>query len=115
MREDIYKNNISADKVPERLPYAIDTALVELRGWKRFELNTYPKLLDPQSLFLWFVPYVKVKPIPLFPSSQVQWSHRRNIGLHYAELLPADTRPVLWILGDLRARKRKLQPVEPAW
>ena len=45
MREDIYKKHISADKVPERLPYAIDTALVELRGWKRFELNQYPKSL----------------------------------------------------------------------
>ncbi|CAE7461722.1 unnamed protein product [Symbiodinium sp. CCMP2592] len=43
MREDIYKKHISADKVPERLPYAIHTALVELRGWKRFELNTAPK------------------------------------------------------------------------
>ena len=39
MREDIYKNNISADKVPERLPYAIDTALVELRGWKAFRIE----------------------------------------------------------------------------
>ncbi|CAE7885112.1 unnamed protein product, partial [Symbiodinium necroappetens] len=35
-REDIYKKHISADKVPERLPFAIHTALVELRGWKRF-------------------------------------------------------------------------------
>ncbi|CAE7651585.1 unnamed protein product, partial [Symbiodinium necroappetens] len=43
MREDIYKKHISADKVPERLPYAIRTGLVELRGWKRFELNAYPK------------------------------------------------------------------------
>ena len=40
MREDIYKEHISADKVPERLPYAIQTTLVELPGWKRFELNT---------------------------------------------------------------------------
>ena len=45
MREDIYKKHISADKVPERLPYAIQTALVELRGWKRFELNALPKFL----------------------------------------------------------------------
>ena len=45
MREDIYKKHISADKVPERLPYAIRTGLVELRGWKRFELNAYPKRL----------------------------------------------------------------------
>jgi hypothetical protein len=44
MREDVYKKHISADKVPERLPYAIQTALVELRGWKRFELNSVPKL-----------------------------------------------------------------------
>ena len=40
MREDIYKKHISADKVPERLPYAIQTTLVELRGLKRFELNS---------------------------------------------------------------------------
>ncbi|CAE7525164.1 unnamed protein product [Symbiodinium natans] len=45
MREDIYKKHISADKVPERLPYAIDTALVELRGWKRFEMNAYPRFV----------------------------------------------------------------------
>ena len=45
MREDIYKKHISADEVPERLPYAIQTALVELRGWKRFELNALPKFL----------------------------------------------------------------------
>jgi len=30
-------------KVPERLPYAILTRLVELLGWKRFEMNHPPK------------------------------------------------------------------------
>lgn len=50
MREDIYKKHISADKVPERLPFAIHTALVELRGWKRFELNSVPKLLGRRSI-----------------------------------------------------------------
>ena len=40
LREDLYKKHISADKIPERLPYAIVTTLVELNGWKRFELNT---------------------------------------------------------------------------
>lgn len=50
MREDIYKKHISADKVPERLPFAIHTALVELRGWKRFELNSVPKLLGRCSV-----------------------------------------------------------------
>ena len=54
MREDIYKKHISADKVPERLPYSIDTSLVELRGWKRFEMNAYPKLLV-QNVKLRFV------------------------------------------------------------
>ena len=49
-REDIYIKHISADKVPERLPLAIHTALVELRGWKRFELNTVPKLLGRCSV-----------------------------------------------------------------
>ena len=45
MREDVYKKHMSADKLPERLPYAIDTHLVELRGWKRFEINQLPKPL----------------------------------------------------------------------
>jgi phage/plasmid-associated DNA primase len=49
MREDVYKKHISADKVPERLPYAIQTTLVELRGWKRFELNSLPRLLDEET------------------------------------------------------------------
>ncbi|CAE7258024.1 unnamed protein product [Symbiodinium sp. CCMP2592] len=34
-----------ADKLPERLPYAIQTHLVELRGWKRFEFNQLPKFV----------------------------------------------------------------------
>ena len=45
MREDVYKKHMSADKLPERLPYAIQTTLVELRGLKRFEFNTVPRLL----------------------------------------------------------------------
>ena len=39
------RNASSADKVPARLPYAIQTTLVELRGLKRFELNSLPRLL----------------------------------------------------------------------
>ena len=39
MREDLYKKHLSADPVPCRMPYAIVTKLVELTGWKRFELN----------------------------------------------------------------------------
>ncbi|CAE7208891.1 unnamed protein product, partial [Symbiodinium natans] len=45
MREDVYKKHMSADKLPERLPYAIETRLVELRGWKRFEFNMLPRSL----------------------------------------------------------------------
>ncbi|CAE7905850.1 unnamed protein product, partial [Symbiodinium necroappetens] len=45
MREDVYKQHMSADKLPERMPYAIDTHLVELRGWKRFEFNTLPRFV----------------------------------------------------------------------
>ncbi|CAE6961070.1 eag [Symbiodinium natans] len=52
MREDIYKKHISADKVPERLPYAVDAALVALRGWKRFEMNAYPRLLVKPAFHL---------------------------------------------------------------
>ena len=39
MREDLYKKHMSADPVPCRMPYAIVTKLVELVGWKRFEMN----------------------------------------------------------------------------
>ena len=45
MREDVYKKHMSADKLPERMPYAIETHLVELRGWKRFEFNALPRSL----------------------------------------------------------------------
>jgi len=41
MREDLYKKHLSADPVPCRMPYAIVTKLVELMGWKRFELNKF--------------------------------------------------------------------------
>ena len=43
MREDVYKKHMSADKLPERMP--IETHLVELRGWKRFEFNALPRSL----------------------------------------------------------------------
>ena len=39
MREDLHKKHISADPIAARLPYSILTRLVELRGWKRLELN----------------------------------------------------------------------------
>ena len=39
MREDLYKKLLSADPIAVRLPYAIVTKMVELTGWKRFELN----------------------------------------------------------------------------
>ena len=39
MREDLYKKHLSGDPVPARMPYAIQTKLVELEGWKRFELK----------------------------------------------------------------------------
>ena len=42
MREDVYKKNMSADKLPERMPYAMETHLVELRGWNRLEFNILP-------------------------------------------------------------------------
>ncbi len=43
MREDLYKNHVSADPIPARLPYGIVTKLVELPGWKRLELNSLVK------------------------------------------------------------------------
>ena len=39
MRQDLYKKHLSADPIACRLPYAVVTKLVELIGWKRFELN----------------------------------------------------------------------------
>ncbi|CAE7715294.1 unnamed protein product [Symbiodinium sp. CCMP2592] len=45
MREDVYKKHMSVDKLPEHMPYAIETHLVELRGWKRFEFNTLPRFV----------------------------------------------------------------------
>ena len=43
MREDLYKKHMSADPVACRMPYAIVTKLVELTGWKRYELNKVMK------------------------------------------------------------------------
>ena len=43
MREDLYKKHISGDPVAARMPYAIQTKLIELTGWKRMELNTFMK------------------------------------------------------------------------
>ena len=42
MREDLYKKHMTADAIASRLPYAILTKQVELRGWKRMELNRLP-------------------------------------------------------------------------
>ena len=39
MRKDVYKKHISADPAACRLPYAILTKMVALRGWKRYEMN----------------------------------------------------------------------------
>jgi len=39
MREDIFKRHISGDPVSCRLPYAVLTKMIELRGWKRYEMN----------------------------------------------------------------------------
>ena len=43
VREDLYNKRISADPVSVRLPYATITKQVELRGWKRFEIDDTPK------------------------------------------------------------------------
>ena len=42
MREDLYKKHVTGDAIASRLPYAILTKQVELRGWKRMELNRLP-------------------------------------------------------------------------
>ena len=38
-RDDFYKKHVSADPIAVRLPYAVVTKLVELKGWKRYEMN----------------------------------------------------------------------------
>ena len=43
LREDLYKKVMSGDPVAARLPNAILTKMVTLRGWKRFELNDIMK------------------------------------------------------------------------
>ena len=39
MREDLYKKTMSADGIAGRRPYGIITRMIELVGWKRYELN----------------------------------------------------------------------------
>ena len=39
MREDIFKRHISGDPISCRLPYAVLTKMIALKGWKRFEMN----------------------------------------------------------------------------
>ena len=53
MRQDLYKKHLSADPIACRLPYAVVTKLVELIGWKRFELNNLMKFVgvDETSFF----------------------------------------------------------------
>ena len=43
VRQDFYKKHMSADHVPARLPNGIFTKLVELVGWKLFEMNSLIK------------------------------------------------------------------------
>ena len=39
MRSDLYKKHMSADPVAGRPPYGIVTRMLQLNGWKRFEMN----------------------------------------------------------------------------
>ena len=39
MREDLYKKTMSADGIAGRRPYGLMTRMIELIGWKRFEVN----------------------------------------------------------------------------
>ncbi len=39
LREDLFKKTMSADGIPGRKPYGLQTRMLELIGWKRLELN----------------------------------------------------------------------------
>jgi hypothetical protein len=39
LREDLFKKTMSADGIPGRKPYGLQTRMLELVGWKRLELN----------------------------------------------------------------------------
>ncbi|CAE7796366.1 unnamed protein product [Symbiodinium sp. CCMP2592] len=39
MREDLFKKTMSADGIAGRRPYGMQTRMIELVGWKRYELN----------------------------------------------------------------------------
>ena len=40
MREDLFKKNMSADGIAGRRPYGLQTRMIELVGWKRYEVNS---------------------------------------------------------------------------
>ena len=40
MREDLFKKTMSADGIAGRRPYGISTRMIELVGWKRYEVNS---------------------------------------------------------------------------
>ena len=43
MREDLFKKTMSADGIAGRRPYGMQTRMIELVGWKRYELNRFLK------------------------------------------------------------------------
>lgn len=45
MREDLYKKTMSADGIAGRRPYGMMTRMIELVGWKRFEVNKFLRFL----------------------------------------------------------------------
>ena len=40
MREDLFKKTMSADGIAGRKPYGYETRMIELVGWKRYEVNS---------------------------------------------------------------------------
>ncbi|CAE7336105.1 unnamed protein product, partial [Symbiodinium microadriaticum] len=40
MREDLFKKTMSADGIAGRRPYGMSTRMIELVGWKRYEVNS---------------------------------------------------------------------------
>ena len=40
IREDLFKKTMSADGIVGRRPYGMSTRMIELVGWKRYEVNS---------------------------------------------------------------------------
>ena len=49
IREDLFKKTMSADGIVGRRPYGMSTRMIELVGWKRYEVNSMVRLAELQK------------------------------------------------------------------